>query len=88
VAQGHGAEASQVLTQVSTPDPGKLPPESQFQFQIARCFVLAQTGRREEALRAMDAMRANAARTGIPKLERDVQQARKAVVRAQDHAEL
>jgi tetratricopeptide (TPR) repeat protein len=79
IAQGNIAEASEVLAQVPSPDVKKLPSESVFQFEIARCFVLANTGGREEAERAMDVVSANAARSGLPKLAREALQAKKAL---------
>jgi len=81
IAQGSIEEASAALAQVPSPDGRKLPVESVLQFQIARCFVLANTGRREEALRAMDAISAEAARSGLQKLTREALQARQAVAK-------
>lgn len=63
------------------PDSEKLPAESILEFQIARCFLLAHTGRREEAVHAMDVITADAARSGLPKLAREALQARKAVAK-------
>jgi tetratricopeptide (TPR) repeat protein/TolB-like protein len=79
VAQRNFSEAAQVLARLPSPDEKKFPAESVMPFQIARCFVLANTGRRDEALRTMDAIAANATRSGIPKLESEAQQARKAL---------
>jgi eukaryotic-like serine/threonine-protein kinase len=81
IAQGSGAEASQVLAQLPQPEAAKLPVESIFHFQIARCFLLANTGRGAEALEAVDVLSANATRMGIRSLEKEVLQARKALVR-------
>ncbi len=77
VAQRNFAQAAQVLARLPSPDEKRFPAESVMPFQIARCFVLANTGRRGEALRTMDAITANATRLGIPKLESEAQQARK-----------
>ncbi|MGO9261997.1 MAG: hypothetical protein ACLQU1_37690 [Bryobacteraceae bacterium] len=79
IAQGRIAEASEVLAQVPSPDIKKLPAESVLQFEIARCFVMANTGRREEADRAMDVLSANASRSGLPKLASEALQAKKAL---------
>jgi MalT-like TPR region len=68
IAHGSAVEASQVLAQVGLPDAKKFPADCVFQFQIARCFVLAHTGHREEAVRTMDAIKANAAHSGFPRL--------------------
>jgi hypothetical protein len=81
MAQGSIAEASAVMEQVPSPDVRKLPAESVLQFQIARCLVLAHTGRREEAVRAMDVISAEAARSGLPRLAREALQARQAVAK-------
>ena len=81
VAQGSVAEASEVLAQVPSPDARKLPAESVLRFEIARCFVLARTGRREEAVRAMEIVNASAARSGLPKLAREALQAKKALLK-------
>jgi len=79
LAQGQPAEASKVLAQIPLPDPKKLPSESLLQFQIAHCFILANAGRRQEAERAMDAARADAAHSGVPKLVSEALQATKAL---------
>jgi tetratricopeptide (TPR) repeat protein len=81
IAQGSSAEASGVLAQVPLPDVNKLPVESVFHFQIARCFVLANTGRSAEAVRAVDVLRANATRLGLPSLEKEALQAKKALAK-------
>ena len=79
IAQGSVAEASAVLTQVPSPDAKKLPVQSVLRFAIARCFVLANSGRRDEAVQAMDAISAHAARSGIPRLASEALQAKKAL---------
>jgi tetratricopeptide (TPR) repeat protein len=79
VAQRNFAAAAQVLARLPSPDEKRLPAETVIPFQIARCFVLANTGRRDEALRTMDAITAKATRLGIPKLESEARQARKAL---------
>jgi len=81
IAQGSLAEASAVFAQVPLPDFGKLPAESILEFQIARCFLLAHTGRREEAVHTMDLLSAEAARSGVPKLAKDALEASKAIAK-------
>ena len=80
IAEHETAQASQSLAQLPSPDSQKLPQQNVVPFQIARCFVLARTGKREEALRTIDAISANAARSGLPILVRETQRAKKALV--------
>ena len=82
IAQHDIAGASQALAQLPSPEGQKLPAQNIVPFEIARCFVLANTGKREEALREIDAVSANAARSGLPILAKEAQQAKKALVKA------
>ena len=75
------AGASQALAQLPSPEGQKLPAQNIVPFQIARCFVLANTGKRDEALREINAVAAGAARSGLPILAREAQQAKKALVK-------
>jgi hypothetical protein len=79
IAQHQIAEASQALSQVPSPEGQKLPAQNIVPFEIARCFVLANTGKRVEALREIDAVSAGAARSGLPILAKEAQQAKKAL---------
>jgi tetratricopeptide (TPR) repeat protein len=81
IAQHEIAEASQALAQLPSPDGQGLPAQNIVPFQIARCFVLVNTGKREEALREINAIAAGAARSGLPILAREAQQAKKALVK-------
>ena len=71
MSNGRTAEASALLAQFLPPYPAKFPARSVVQLEIAQCFLLAHTGRRGEAMRAIDAVIATAARRGIRRLERD-----------------
>ena len=73
------AEASAVLAQFPSPDAARLPARSVVEFEIARCLLLAHTGRQREAMRAIDVVIATTARRGIPRLERDALEAKKAI---------
>jgi tetratricopeptide (TPR) repeat protein len=81
IAQHEIAEASQALAQLPSPDGQNLPAQNIVPFEIARCFVLANTGKREEALREINAIAADAARSGVPIIAREAQQAKKALVK-------
>jgi tetratricopeptide (TPR) repeat protein len=81
IAQHEIAQASQALAQLPSPQGQKLPARNIVPFQIARCFLLANTGKREEALREIDAVSASAARSGLPILAKEAQQAKKALVK-------
>ena len=79
MSNGRTAEASTLLAQFPPPYPAKFPARSVVQFEIAQCFLLAHTGRRGEAMRAIDAVIATAARRGIRRLERDALEAKKGI---------
>jgi hypothetical protein len=81
IAQHEIAQASQALAQLPSPAGQRLPAQNIVPFEIARCFVLASTGKREEALQEIDAIAAGAARSGLPILAREAQQAKKALVK-------
>jgi tetratricopeptide (TPR) repeat protein len=81
IAQHEIAEASQALAQLPSPEGQKLPARNIVPFEIARCFVLANTGKREEAQREINAIAADAARSGLPILAKEAQQAKKALVK-------
>ena len=82
IAQHEIPQASQALAQLPSPDGQKLPARNIVPFEIARCFLLANTGKREEALREIDAVSANAASSGLPILAKEAQQAKKALAKA------
>lgn len=89
VSQGLAAEASHVLREISGPGVRKkLPEESVLEFQIARCFVLARTGRGREALLAMDVINADTARFGVRKWQTEALQARNALATTADMANI
>ena len=75
--QGNLAEASAALAQLPAPDSAKLPARCGVQFEIARCLVMAASGRRADAARAMDNLTASVGRRGIPQLARDAQAGRR-----------
>jgi tetratricopeptide (TPR) repeat protein len=79
--QGLLADATAVLAQFPAPDATRFPVRSVVQFEIARCFVLAKTGRRAEAMQNIDALIAATARRGIPRFERDAVLAKKAIAK-------
>jgi tetratricopeptide (TPR) repeat protein len=79
--QGLLADATAVLAQFPAPDATRFPVRSVVQFEIARCFVLAKTGRRAEAMQNIDALIAATARRGIPRFQRDAVLAKKAIAR-------
>lgn len=81
IAQHEIPQASQALAQLPSPDGQKLPARNIVPFEIARCFLLANTGKREEALREIDAVSASAARSGLPILAKEAQQAKKALAK-------
>jgi len=79
MSRGGTAEASALLAQFPPPDAAKLPARSVVEFEIARCALLSRTGRGAEAIRAIDVLIATAARRGIPRLEQDAVEAKKAI---------
>ena len=79
MSRGSTAEASALLAQFPPPDAAKLPARSVVEFEIARCSLLSRTGRGAEAMRAIDVVIATAARRGIPRLEQDAVEAKKAI---------
>jgi tetratricopeptide (TPR) repeat protein len=79
MSNGRTAEASALLAQFPPPYPAKFSARSVVQFEIAQCFLLAHTGRRGEAMRAIDAVIATAVRRGIRSLERDALEAKKGI---------
>jgi DNA-binding winged helix-turn-helix (wHTH) protein/TolB-like protein len=79
ITLGKTTEASETLAQSRPQDTAKFPLKSLFHYRIARCFVLASTGHNAEALQAMDLLNADARRLGVPSLENESLQAKKAL---------
>jgi TolB-like protein len=79
--QGSPDAAAAAMTQFASLNESKLPPRSVAEFGIARSFVLATAGKREEANRAIDDIMAMAKRTQIPQLAQHAEQARKELER-------
>lgn len=79
--KGSTTEASTLLAQFPSPDAVRFPARSVIEFEIARCLLLAHTGHRSEAMRAIDGVIAAASRRGIPRLERDALEAKKTIGR-------
>jgi tetratricopeptide (TPR) repeat protein len=79
--KGSTTEASTLLAQFPSPDAVRFPARSVIEFEIARCLLLAHTGHRAEAMRAIDGVIAAASRRGIPRLERDALEAKKTIGR-------
>ncbi len=77
--QGEATKAATLLGQLPSLDARNLPPENVVELEIARCMVVAQQGRRDEAAHLVNGVAAIAARAGIPQLEREAHEARKAL---------
>ncbi len=83
IARGRIGEASGVIAQIPPYEGKALPIEAVVEFRIARCFVAANTGRRAEAMRAMDGIVLDVSRLGLPVLGNEVRLAREAVRKTQ-----
>jgi tetratricopeptide (TPR) repeat protein len=81
IALGKTSEASETLARANPEEAGKFPLKSLFHYRIARCYVLANSGHNAEALQAMDLLNADARRLGVPSLENESLQAKKALVK-------
>ena len=81
IARGDTAGASDILAQIPPPEGHAFPIEAVVEFRIARCLVAANTGRREEADRALDAITAEVSRLGLVPLEKEARLARRAVLK-------
>ena len=81
IALGKTTEASETLPQARPQEAAKFPLRGVFHYQIARCYVLANTGHSGEALQAMDLLNADARRLGVPSLENESMRAKKALMK-------
>ncbi len=81
LAGGKSGEASSVLEQIPSPEGHAFPIEALVEFRIARCLVAANTGRRAEADRALDAIAAEVSSLGLVPLEKETRLARDAVMK-------
>ena len=82
IASGNVDQATEVIGQIPLPDGKRLPVWAVLQFRMARCLVLANNGRRAEAVRAMDAITAEVARLRVAPFEKETRLARQAVAKA------
>jgi len=78
IARGNTSEASSILAQIPSPEGKAFPIEAVVQFRIARCLVVANSGRWEEADRTMGAIAAEVSRLGLLPLEKETRLARAA----------
>ena len=86
ISRGSFKQASEVLGQIPSPEGKSLPVWPVFQYRIARCLVLANTGGHADAVRAMDRITAEVTRLGILPLEKEARLARAAVVKMASEA--
>lgn len=81
---GRIEDAARVMTQFPLLDGTAFPVWTVVRFQIARCLVLANTGKRTEALRDMDNVSAHAERSGFPLLKKEALLAKEEVVKIRE----
>lgn len=81
IARGKVDDASDVLARMPAPDGKSLPIRAVVQFRTALCLVAANSGRPQEASRALDQIAAQMSRLGLPGLEKETRVAREAVMK-------
>jgi eukaryotic-like serine/threonine-protein kinase len=88
IARGAAGEAADVLNQIPPPDGRALPIAAVVEFRIARCLVVAKSGRRVEAGRSIDQIAAEVSRLGLFPLQTEARRAREEMMNDLSHASL
>jgi len=88
IARGAVGEAADVLDQIPPPDRRALPIAAVVEFRIARCLVVAKSGRRVEAGRSIDQIAAEVSRLGLFPLQTEARRAREEMMNDLSHASL
>ncbi len=88
IARGALSEAADVLDRIPPPDGHALPIAAVVEFRIARCLVVAGSGRRAEAGRSMDQIAAEVSRLGLFPLQTEARRAREEMMNHLSHASL
>ena len=81
IAGGDIGEASRVLGQLPSPDGLSLPIAAVVEYRVARCFVIANTGRRAEAGRTIDKVAEEASHLGLIPLAKEARLAREEIMK-------
>jgi tetratricopeptide (TPR) repeat protein len=81
IARGDIGEASRVLAQLPSPDGLSLPIAAVVRYRLARCFVVANSGRRAEASLTIDRIAGEASHLGLIPLEKEARLAREELMK-------